>query len=113
MMNQQLRDYEDPEPRVPALPRYYDDLSMPILSPPHTPVSPRQIPKADNSITESLMDFIMEFNPPQHDEELSNILTDSLLDLIEEEEEGDLPDFASLMSSRDFDIINQAMMDEE
>ena len=40
MMN---RSYEDPEPRVPSLPRWYDDDdAMPIL----TPNSPYQSPRS-------------------------------------------------------------------
>ena len=93
MMNQQLRDYEDPEPRVPALPRYYDEepySPIPILSPPHTPVASPQHANIDD------------------DEELTNLLSDSLMGFLE----GEIPDFANIMSSRDFDLVHQAIIDD-
>jgi hypothetical protein len=81
-MNTQLRAYEDPEPRVPALPQYN---SMPTLSPPHTPVSPQRLP-GDVSMSDSLLDFVYELNnlPPQRlpGDDLSDMLTDSDLDFI-------------------------------
>ena len=70
-MNTQLRAYEDPEPRVPALPQYN---SMPTLSPPHTPVSPSYDEELSNLLSDSIMDFIDQYDP----------ISDSIMDFIDE-----------------------------
>ena len=79
-MNHQFRAYEDPLPRVPPLPHYE---YMPLLSPPHTPVSPptQHIP-GDVTISDSLLEFVHEMNllPQRLPGDIS--MSESLLDFV-------------------------------